>query len=423
MLALSLTLVAGTVGQVSLGHAGAARDRRLCVGAAVAGLRLAGAVAILAAGCMTAALGTLLVSPAFRLRGHYVSIATLGDRRNRRPGDPELGKPDARPDRRLRHSAAVAFGCERARQPSRSTGSCLAVLVCRGAAAGAAAALASRPHPCARSGTTTSRRAATASGWIATRRWPSSSVASRAGFRGADHGASLLLHQPRNLHVAVSILALTMVILGGMGNVARRDPRRRGTGRPARGFPVRGRIPDADLWHRPAAPGPLPAAGPVGDGLRMAPLLRIRGLSRRFGGLTAVDGIDLDLARGRIRQHHRAERRRQDHVVQPDHRPRPARRRARSVFDGADITGLPPERIAALGIARTFQHGRVFGNLSVMRQRAGRRPHAPARRAPAPAGLGRAGRARAGADRARPRSAREERGSAGGGERDPRAVR
>ena len=34
LLALSLTLVAGTVGQVSLGHAGAAGDRRLCLGAA-----------------------------------------------------------------------------------------------------------------------------------------------------------------------------------------------------------------------------------------------------------------------------------------------------------------------------------------------------------------------------------------------------
>jgi branched-chain amino acid transport system ATP-binding protein len=35
-------------------------------------------------------------------------------------------------------------------------------------------------------------------------------------------------------------------------------------------------------------------------------------------------------------------------------------------FQGADITGAAPERLAALGLARTFQHGRVFGNLSVM---------------------------------------------------------
>ncbi|SIO32904.1 ABC transporter permease [Paraburkholderia phenazinium] len=78
MLALSLTLVAGTVGQISLGHAAL-----LLIGAyasALLSLHLgwSPAVTILCAGLITAALGTLLVYPAFRLRGHYVSIATLG---------------------------------------------------------------------------------------------------------------------------------------------------------------------------------------------------------------------------------------------------------------------------------------------------------------------------------------------------------
>jgi branched-chain amino acid transport system ATP-binding protein len=35
-------------------------------------------------------------------------------------------------------------------------------------------------------------------------------------------------------------------------------------------------------------------------------------------------------------------------------------------FAGRNITGLPAEQLAALGFARTFQHGRVFGNLSVL---------------------------------------------------------
>lgn len=78
MLALSLTLVAGTVGQISLGHAGL-----LAIGAyasALLALRLDLPVglSIPAAGVITAGLGTLLIWPAFRLRGHYVSIATLG---------------------------------------------------------------------------------------------------------------------------------------------------------------------------------------------------------------------------------------------------------------------------------------------------------------------------------------------------------
>lgn len=78
MLAISLTLVAGTLGQVSLGHAGL-----LLIGAyasALLALRLGIPVwvSVPAAGLVTAALGTVLVWPAFRLRSHYVSIATLG---------------------------------------------------------------------------------------------------------------------------------------------------------------------------------------------------------------------------------------------------------------------------------------------------------------------------------------------------------
>ncbi|SDC58665.1 ABC transporter permease [Paraburkholderia lycopersici] len=78
LLALSLTLVAGTVGQISLGHAAL-----LLIGAYASALLSADfgwtpALTILLAGLLTAALGTLLVYPSFRLRGHYVSIATLG---------------------------------------------------------------------------------------------------------------------------------------------------------------------------------------------------------------------------------------------------------------------------------------------------------------------------------------------------------
>nr|WP_249788088.1 ABC transporter permease [Bradyrhizobium sp. NBAIM01] len=77
MLGLSLTLVAGTMGQVSLGHAAL-----LAIGAytsALLSLTLAvpAGLAVIGGGLMSAALGTLLISPSFRLRGHYVSIATL----------------------------------------------------------------------------------------------------------------------------------------------------------------------------------------------------------------------------------------------------------------------------------------------------------------------------------------------------------
>jgi branched-chain amino acid transport system permease protein len=78
LLALSLTLVAGTVGQVSLGQAAL-----LAIGgyaSALLALDLGWPfdVTVPLAGIITAALGTLLVYPALRMRGHYVSIATLG---------------------------------------------------------------------------------------------------------------------------------------------------------------------------------------------------------------------------------------------------------------------------------------------------------------------------------------------------------
>ena len=94
-------------------------------------------------------------------------------------------------------------------------------------------------------------------------------------------------------------------------------------------------------------------------------MLSLRGLTRRFGGLTAVDAIDLDLAKGELIS-----------IIGPNGAGKTTLFNlvtgldppdAGTVhFEGQDITGLSPERLAAEGIARTFQLGRVFGNLSVM---------------------------------------------------------
>ena len=78
VLAISLTLVAGTAGMISLGQAGL-----LAIGAYASALlaiklHLPVSVTIPAAGLITALLGTLIIFPSFRLRGHYVTIATLG---------------------------------------------------------------------------------------------------------------------------------------------------------------------------------------------------------------------------------------------------------------------------------------------------------------------------------------------------------
>ncbi|MBN3962526.1 ABC transporter permease [Nostoc sp. NMS8] len=78
LLALSLTLVAGTSGLMSLGHAGLLAIGGYASALLVMKLGLPFEVALPAAGLITAGLGTLLILPAFRLRGHYVAIATLG---------------------------------------------------------------------------------------------------------------------------------------------------------------------------------------------------------------------------------------------------------------------------------------------------------------------------------------------------------
>jgi branched-chain amino acid transport system ATP-binding protein len=78
----------------------------------------------------------------------------------------------------------------------------------------------------------------------------------------------------------------------------------------------------------------------------MAALIEAQALTRRFGGLIAVNGIDLSVAEGEFVS-----------IIGPKGEIR---------FHGRPITGLAPEKIAALGMARTFQHGRVFANLSVL---------------------------------------------------------
>ena len=62
---------------------------------------------------------------------------------------------------------------------------------------------------------------------------------------------------------------------------------------------------------------------------RATPGARAKGLSKSFGGLHAVRDVTLQDHAGRPQGHHRPERRRQDHAVQPDHRHLSGSRRAR----------------------------------------------------------------------------------------------
>ncbi len=94
------------------------------------------------------------------------------------------------------------------------------------------------------------------------------------------------------------------------------------------------------------------------------PVLTASGLVKRFGGFVAVDGVDLRLAEREVTALIGPNGAGKTTVfnlitgqLQPD---------AGSVHAGeADITGRPPHRIARLGIGRTFQDVRLFGQLTV----------------------------------------------------------
>ena len=95
-----------------------------------------------------------------------------------------------------------------------------------------------------------------------------------------------------------------------------------------------------------------------------SPCLLLDGVSREFGGLTAVDGVSLTVRPGERQA-----------VIGPNGAGKTtlfnlisgeiAATRGRIVLFGDDITRLPPHRRAALGIARTFQITRLFPNLTV----------------------------------------------------------
>jgi ABC-type branched-subunit amino acid transport system ATPase component len=94
-------------------------------------------------------------------------------------------------------------------------------------------------------------------------------------------------------------------------------------------------------------------------------LLEVRGLVRRFGGLNAVDGVDLDVNAGEILSvigPNGAGKTTLFNVVTglyvPDE--------GSIEFDGHDLVGLQPNQICALGIARTFQTVRLFPAMTVL---------------------------------------------------------
>jgi ABC-type branched-subunit amino acid transport system ATPase component len=123
--------------------------------------------------------------------------------------------------------------------------------------------------------------------------------------------------------------------------------------------------------RRPAAPLE-PVRAPVTVTQRTAPQprgsdppLEVRGATKRFGGLVAVNAVSFALESGSLTS-----------VIGPNGAGKTTlfnaiggigRLSEGSVHvGGVDVTGWQPHRIAALGIGRTFQNARLFGEMTVL---------------------------------------------------------
>lgn len=93
-------------------------------------------------------------------------------------------------------------------------------------------------------------------------------------------------------------------------------------------------------------------------------LLEVRGVSKRFGGLTALQRVDLSLEVGEILGligPNGSGKTTLFNVISGIHPPE----EGRVVLEGRDLVGLSPARICRAGIGRTFQVVRPFPNLTV----------------------------------------------------------
>ena len=94
-------------------------------------------------------------------------------------------------------------------------------------------------------------------------------------------------------------------------------------------------------------------------------ILELTNLTKRFGGLVAVDGVSLEIRRGEVFA-----------LIGPNGAGKTTLFNSvtglfqptsgKVVFDGQEITGSKPHEVARLGIARTFQNIRLFDFMTAL---------------------------------------------------------
>jgi branched-chain amino acid transport system ATP-binding protein len=94
------------------------------------------------------------------------------------------------------------------------------------------------------------------------------------------------------------------------------------------------------------------------------PVLAVSGLSRFFGGLAAVNNVSLELVHDEVHAvigPNGAGKTTLINLLSGELSPSAGRMR----FEGHDITGFSPDRIAQLGIMRSYQRTNIFAQFSV----------------------------------------------------------
>jgi branched-chain amino acid transport system permease protein len=220
-----------------------------------------------------------------------------------------------------------------------------------------------------------------------------------AGFAGTFYAAFLGLVDPNAVGVGFSIELLLMVVVGGAGGVAGAVLGATIVGitnvyghdlenwRPviygvlvivvAIAFPrglaglfARGPRNDeraaaaSDALDAPATPAAPAVRAPAARDAGVA-WLRVAGVGKRFGGLVAVDDVSFTLADGSLTS-----------LIGPNGAGKTTLFNAicgvarpttgRIEIAGHDVTGWQPHRIAALGVGRSFQNARLFGEMTVL---------------------------------------------------------
>ena len=206
--------------------------------------------------------------------------------------------------------------------------------------------------------------------------------ASTAGFAGAVFSSYVGYIVPANFVLITAIMVLASVVLGGMGNMKGAMVgaavivflpevfRAFDSGqflifgcilvfmmvvRPEGLFPLRPRR----YQNLPAADQEVLSRAMTPElGLR-TPILECQGITKRFGGVTAVKNIDLVIPSGgvfAIIGPNGAGKSTLFNLVSGSVRPN----EGKVMLEGRPIAGLKPHQIAAIGIARTFQLIRLF---------------------------------------------------------------